>query len=144
MRVNSFQLIKFCCTWTNPAAKTKSIGLPTCAFRFDAQSQPTLELSYPPDRTIYHWITTWIGRSGGVFARHLGSFILTLNFTVIYQIRDFGSRQILSPRQLYLSSGLARPADRRSDGQKLRHTFLATGTAFRLKYQVWWPDGCVR
>jgi hypothetical protein len=27
MRSNSFQLIKFCCTLTNPAAKTKSIGL---------------------------------------------------------------------------------------------------------------------
>ncbi len=27
MRVLSFQLIKFCCTPTDPAAKTKSIGL---------------------------------------------------------------------------------------------------------------------
>jgi hypothetical protein len=27
MRVNSFQLIKFCCTRTDPAAETKSIGL---------------------------------------------------------------------------------------------------------------------
>jgi hypothetical protein len=27
MRANSFQLIKFCCTRTDPAAKTKSIGL---------------------------------------------------------------------------------------------------------------------
>ena len=27
MRANSFQLIKFCCTWTDPAAKTESIGL---------------------------------------------------------------------------------------------------------------------
>jgi len=26
MRVNSFQLIKFCGTWTDPAAETKSIG----------------------------------------------------------------------------------------------------------------------
>ena len=27
MRINSLQLIKFCCTRTNPAAETKSIGL---------------------------------------------------------------------------------------------------------------------
>jgi len=27
MRANSFQLIKFCCTRTDPAAKTESIGL---------------------------------------------------------------------------------------------------------------------
>jgi hypothetical protein len=27
MRANSFQRIKFCCTRTDPAAKTKSIGL---------------------------------------------------------------------------------------------------------------------
>ena len=27
MRANSFQLIKFCCPWTDPAAETKSIGL---------------------------------------------------------------------------------------------------------------------
>jgi hypothetical protein len=27
MRVNSFQLIKFCCNRTDPATKTKSIGL---------------------------------------------------------------------------------------------------------------------
>jgi hypothetical protein len=27
MRANSFQLIKFCCTRTDPAARTKSIGL---------------------------------------------------------------------------------------------------------------------
>jgi hypothetical protein len=27
MRANSIQLIKLCCTWTDPAAKTESIGL---------------------------------------------------------------------------------------------------------------------
>jgi hypothetical protein len=27
MRANSLQLIKFCCTQTDPAAETKSIGL---------------------------------------------------------------------------------------------------------------------
>ena len=38
-----------------------------------------------------------------IFARHLDSFILTINFSLILQIRDFGSGQILQPRQLYLS-----------------------------------------
>jgi len=31
MVVNSFQLIKFCITWTDPAAETKLIGLPADA-----------------------------------------------------------------------------------------------------------------
>jgi len=31
MRANSFQLIKFCCTRTDPAAETTSIGLPADA-----------------------------------------------------------------------------------------------------------------
>jgi hypothetical protein len=35
---------------------------------------------------------------------------VTLNFSLIYQIRDFGSGQILQPRQLYLSPGLAKIA----------------------------------
>jgi hypothetical protein len=47
MRVNSFQLIKFCCTWTDPAAETKSIGL-------QADAQVVM-----------------------VFARHLDNFIVT-------------------------------------------------------------------
>jgi hypothetical protein len=53
------------------------------------------------------------------------NFILTNNFSIIYQTRDFGSGQILPLGQFYLSPGFARPADRRSDGQKLRHTLLA-------------------
>jgi hypothetical protein len=44
------------------------------------------------------------------FLRHLDSFILTNNFALIFQIRDFGSGQILQPRQLYLSPGLAKIA----------------------------------
>jgi len=32
------------------------------------------------------------------------------NFSLIYQIRDFGSGKILQPRQLYLSPGLAKIA----------------------------------
>jgi len=39
-------------------------------------------------------------------------------FSVIYQLRDCGSGQILQPRQLYLSPGL----------QKLRHGGLPAGT----------------
>jgi hypothetical protein len=35
---------------------------------------------------------------------------LTNNISLIYQIRDFGSGQILQPRQLYLSPGLAKIA----------------------------------
>jgi hypothetical protein len=35
---------------------------------------------------------------------------LTNNFLLIYQIRDFGSRQILQPGQLYISPGFAKIA----------------------------------
>jgi hypothetical protein len=35
---------------------------------------------------------------------------LTNNFSLICQIRDFGSRQILQPRQIGLSPGLAKIA----------------------------------
>jgi len=35
---------------------------------------------------------------------------MTLNFALIYQIRDFGSGQILHPRQFYLSPGFAKIA----------------------------------
>jgi hypothetical protein len=62
-------LIKYCCTRTVPAAETKSIGLQADV------------------------------RGVMVFARHLDSFILTHNFSLIWQIRDFGSGQILQPRQ---------------------------------------------
>jgi hypothetical protein len=45
-----------------------------------------------------------------IFARHLDNFILTINFSIICQIRDFCSGQILQPRQLYLSPGFAKIA----------------------------------
>ena len=45
-----------------------------------------------------------------IFARHLDNLITTQNFALICQIRDFGSEQILQPRQLYLSPGLAKIA----------------------------------
>jgi len=35
---------------------------------------------------------------------------LTINFSLICQIRDFSSGQILQPRQIYLSPGLAKIA----------------------------------
>jgi hypothetical protein len=56
MRANSFQLIKFCCTRTDPAAETKSIGLP---------ANPAFGE----------------GRRAGAlfFARHLDYFIMTKN-----------------------------------------------------------------
>jgi hypothetical protein len=47
MRVNSFQLIKYCCTRTDPATKTESVGLQADA------------------------------RVVKVFARHLDNFIVT-------------------------------------------------------------------
>jgi len=56
MRANSFQLIKFCCTRTDPATETKSIGL---------QADPVFGE----------------GRRTGAlfFVRHLDCFILTQN-----------------------------------------------------------------
>jgi hypothetical protein len=45
-----------------------------------------------------------------IFARHLDNFILTNNFSLICQICDFGSGQILLPRQIYPSPGLAKIA----------------------------------
>jgi hypothetical protein len=45
-----------------------------------------------------------------VFARHRDNFILTINLSLICQIRDFGSVQILQPKQFYLSPGPAKIA----------------------------------
>ena len=55
MRVNLLQLIKFCCTWTDPAAETKSIGLQADA------------------RVVM------------VFARHLDNFIMTWQILPVYR-----------------------------------------------------------
>jgi hypothetical protein len=52
----------------------------------------------------------WGNKLVTIFARHLDSFILTNTFSLICQIRDFGSGQILHPGQLYLSPGLAKIA----------------------------------
>jgi hypothetical protein len=60
----------------------------------------------------------WGNKLVTIFARHLDSFIMALNLSLIFQIRDFGSGhpdsyRDLQPRQFYLSPGFARPADAR-------------------------------
>jgi hypothetical protein len=52
----------------------------------------------------------WGNKLVTIFARHLDNFILTNNFSLICHIRDFGSGQILQPRQLYRSPGFAKIA----------------------------------
>jgi len=52
----------------------------------------------------------WGNKLVTIFARHLDNYILTPNFSLICQIRDFGSGQILQQRQFYLSPGLAKIA----------------------------------
>jgi hypothetical protein len=51
----------------------------------------------------------WGNKLVTIFARHLDCFIMTLNFSLIYQFYS-GSGQILQPRQLYLSPGFAKIA----------------------------------
>jgi hypothetical protein len=45
-----------------------------------------------------------------IFARHLDSYIVTQNLSSVYQFLKTGSGQILQPRQLTLSPGLAKIA----------------------------------
>jgi hypothetical protein len=52
----------------------------------------------------------WGNKLVTIFARHLDCLIMKLNLSIIYLIRDFGSGQILQPRQLYLSPGFAKIA----------------------------------
>ncbi len=52
----------------------------------------------------------WGNKLVTIFARHLDNFIVTIKLFLIYQIRDFGSGQILLPRQLFLSPGFAKIA----------------------------------
>ena len=52
----------------------------------------------------------WGNKLVTIFARHLDSFIVTLNFSLICQISYSGSGQILQPRLLYRSPGLAKIA----------------------------------
>jgi len=71
MRVNSFQLIKFCCTRTVPAAETKSIGLQT-----DASASRRIMVFASPSGQFYHDMTNSAHLSG---LHHLDSFIVTPN-----------------------------------------------------------------
>jgi len=52
----------------------------------------------------------WGNKLVTIFAHYLDSFIVIYNLILIFQIRDFGSGQILQPRQLYLSPGFAKIA----------------------------------
>jgi hypothetical protein len=52
----------------------------------------------------------WGNKLVTIFARHLDSFIVTQNLSLVCQIRDFGSGQILQPGQIYLSPGFAKIA----------------------------------
>jgi hypothetical protein len=45
-----------------------------------------------------------------IFVPHHDSFIVTLNFSLLFQIHDFGSGQILQPGQFRLSQGFAKIA----------------------------------
>jgi hypothetical protein len=68
MRANSFQLIKFSCTRTDPAAKTKSIGL-------QAYARVVMVFASPSGQ-FYRDMTNPARLSG---PRHLDGFIVTPN-----------------------------------------------------------------
>ena len=68
MRANSFQLIKYCCTRTDPAAETKSIGL-------QADARVVMVFAMPP-RQLYRDMTKPAHFSG---PSHLDNFTMTPN-----------------------------------------------------------------
>ena len=68
MRANSFQLIKFCCNRTDPAAKTKSIGL-------QADARVVMVFASPSGQ-FFNNMTNPAHLSG---PRHLDNFIVTRN-----------------------------------------------------------------
>jgi hypothetical protein len=68
MRANSFQLIRFSCTRTDPATKTESIGL-------QADARVVMVFAAPP-RQFYRDMTIPARLSG---PRHLDNFIVTPN-----------------------------------------------------------------
>jgi hypothetical protein len=74
MRANSLQLIKFCCTLTDPAAETKSIGLQADAL--------VVMVFASPSGQFYHDETNPVHLSG---PRHLDSFIMTRQILPTYQ-----------------------------------------------------------
>jgi hypothetical protein len=63
----------------------------------------TSAITEPNRRVISNKLVT-------IFARHLDNFIMTQNFSDVYQIRKTGSGQFLQPRQVNLSPGLAKIA----------------------------------
>jgi hypothetical protein len=67
----------------------------------------------------------WGNKLVTIFARHLDIFIVTNNFSIIYQTRDFGSGQIQPSGQLSGSPGFA----------KIAPYPPCTVTAYWLKYQ---------
>jgi len=73
MRANSFQLIKFYCTWTDPTAETKSIGL-----QADAQVPCFLLAIW----TVLSWPKTHSRHPDLVPSRQL---IVTKDFSSTYQ-----------------------------------------------------------
>jgi hypothetical protein len=68
MRAKLFQLMKFCCTRTDPAAETESIGL-------QADARVVMVFAVPP-RQLYRDMTNPSHLSG---PRHLDNFIVTPN-----------------------------------------------------------------
>jgi hypothetical protein len=63
-----------------------------------------------PDFKIGTIVNTdgWGNKLVTIFAHYLDSFIVTQNLSLICQIRNFGSGQILQPRQIHLSPGFAK------------------------------------
>jgi hypothetical protein len=65
------------------------------------------------DIIINHTFTNtdgWGNKLVTIFARHLDNFIVTIKFSILYQTRDFGSRQIQPLGQICLSPGFAKIA----------------------------------
>jgi len=60
--------------------------------------------------TTAHNPDGWGNKLVTFFARYRDNFTITSNFSPFCQIRDFGSGQILQPRQFYLTPGLAKNA----------------------------------
>jgi hypothetical protein len=67
-----------------------------------------------------------------IFARHLDNFIMTQNFSDVYQIRKTGSGEFLAPRQVNRSPGLAKIAPwclARRDNSSAKAAGLSVGVS---------------
>jgi hypothetical protein len=108
MRVDSFQLIKFCCTLTDPAAETKSIGL---------QADPAFGE----------------GRRAGAlfFARHLDYSIVTHNS---HPSPGLGTVKTVSSR--LETHRLPTGPDSYRDWQKTRHHDADANSLYRRAVSV--------